>query len=385
MRMKSYFARTVEEAMEQARHEMGPEALLVNTRKAPPEARALGEYEVVFAVLPEDEPVAAAAVQPAAAQSAPSSTDPVALELARLRKQVEEMGHALTGLKSPEPSSAAFAAEFSEIYARLIAHDFSIEVAQEIVNQAHARLNAEPAAFSRWKPPIETDSIEHAVRAELERLVSVDATLETPAEEARVVVLVGPPGCGKTTTLVKLAVRYGLASSRRVHLISADTRRIGAAEQLRTFAAIMGASFDAVETPHALQQSIDAHRQRGLILVDTQGYGVQDMDDAAQWARFFSQQPGIEVHVVAPASMRGADLGRVLDRFEIFSPARLIFTHMDETSSSGAIISESVRIGKPVSYLASGQEVPEDIEPATAGRLLELVFERPAVRAVSAA
>ena len=385
MRMKSYFARTVEEAVEQARHEMGPEALLVNSRQAPPEARALGEYEVVFAMLPEDEPVAQEAVGPAAPQFSPSSSDPVALELARLRKQVAEMGNALTGLMGHEPSSAVPAPEFAEIYSRLIAHDFSIDVAQAIVKQAHARLNAEPAAFSRWKMPFDTDSIERAVRAELERLVSVDATLETPAEEARVVVLVGPPGCGKTTTLVKLAVRYALASSRRVHLISADTRRVGAAEQLRTFAAIIGASFDAVETPHALQQSIDAHRQKGLILVDTQGYGARDMDDAAEWARFFSHQADIEVHVVAPASMRSADLGRVLDRFEIFSPARLIFTRLDETSLSGAIISESVRIGKPVSFLATGQEVPEDIEPATAGRLLDLVFERPAVRAVSAA
>jgi flagellar biosynthesis protein FlhF len=83
--------------------------------------------------------------------------------------------------------------------------------------------------------------------------------------------------------------------------------------------------------------------------------------------------------------MRSADLTRVLDRFEIFSPSRLIFTRMDETLSFGAIISESVRTGKPISFLASGQEVPEDLEPATAGRLLDLVFQRPVVRAVSAA
>lgn len=385
MKMKSFFARTVEEAVAQARREMGPEALLVNSRKAPPEARGLGEYEVVFALLPEDEPVAKEAVRPAAPPPAPSSSDLVTLELSRLRKQVEEMGSSLTGLKGHEPSSAVPAPEFTEIYSRLLAHDFSTEVAQEILNLAHARLNAEPAAISRRKMPFDRDSIESAVRVELERLVSVDATLDTPAEEARVVVLVGPPGSGKTTTLVKLAVRYGLASARRVHLISADTRRVGAAEQLRTFAAIIGASFDAVENPHALEQSIDAHRQKGLILVDTQGYGARDMDDAAEWARFFAHQPGIEVHVVAPASMRSADLSRVLDRFEIFSPAKLIFTRLDETQSSGAIISESVRTGKPVSFLASGQEVPEDLEPATAGRLLELVFERPAVRAVSAA
>ena len=385
MKMKSFFARTVEEAVEQARHEMGPEALLVNSRKAPPEARALGEYEVVFAVLPEDEARAKEAARPVAKHSAPASPDPVTLELARLRKQVEEMGSALTGLKAHEAPAAVPAPEFAEMCSRLIANGFSIEVAEEIVKQAHARLNAEPAAFSRRKMPFDSDSIERAVRAELEQRLSVDANLDATAEEARVVVLVGPPGCGKTTTAVKLAVRYGLASLRRVHLISADTRRVGAAEQLRTFAAIIGASFDAVETPHALEQSIDAQRQKGLILVDTQGYGARDMDDAAEWGRFFSGRPGMEVHILVPASMRGADLGRVLDRFEIFSPSRLIFTRLDETLSFGAIISESVRTGKPISFLASGQEIPEDIEPATAGRLLDLVFQRPAVRAVSAA
>jgi flagellar biosynthesis protein FlhF len=109
------------------------------------------------------------------------------------------------------------------------------------------------------------------------------------------------------------------------------------------------------------------------------------MDDAAEWARFFSGRPGMEVHIAVPASMRSADLGRMLDRFEIFSPSRLIFTRLDETLSFGGIISASVKTGKFISFLASGQEIPEDIEPATAARLLGLVFDRPAVRAVSAA
>ena len=384
MKMKSFFAPTVEEAIEQARHEMGPEALLVNSRKAPPEARGLGEYEVVFALLPE-EADNKESQPPAPPRAESASSNPVTLELSGLRKQVEEMGRALTSLRAHASSLAVPAPEFAEIYLRLIEYDFSAELAQEIVKQAHARLDADPASWSRRKAPFEASSIERAVRTELEYLVSVDATLETPPEKARVVALVGPPGCGKTTTLVKLAVSNGLASARRVHLISADTRRVSGAEQLRTYAAIIGATFDAVDTPLGLQQSIEAHREKGLILVDTPGYGAVDMDEAAEWARFFSNQPGIEVHVVAPAWMRSADLGRVLDRFEIFSPAKLIFTRLDETSSAGAMISESVRTGKPVSFLTCGQQIPEDLEPATACRLLELVFERPAVRAVSAA
>lgn len=384
MKMKSFFAPTVEEAIELARHEMGPEALLINSRKAPPEARGLGEYEVVFALLPE-EAGEKASEPPVAPRAESPSKDAVTLELALLRKQMEEMGRAFTSLKAHTTSWAAPAPEFAEIYSRLIEYDFSGELAQEIVKQAHARLDPDAASRPRRKTPFDANAIERAVRTEVEHVVSVDATLEATAEKARVVALVGPPGGGKTTTLVKLAVSYGLTSSRRVHLISADTRRVSGAEQLRTYAAIIGATFDAVDTPRGLEQSMEAHREKGLILVDTPGYGAADMDEAAEWARFFSNQPGIEVHVVAPASMRSADLGRVLDRFEIFSPAKLIFTRLDETSSAGAMISESVRTGKPVSFLTCGQQIPEDLEPATAGRLLELVFERPAVRAVSAA
>ncbi|HVP48457.1 MAG TPA: hypothetical protein VMT32_17805, partial [Bryobacteraceae bacterium] len=313
------------------------------------------------------------------------SSDAVTLELALLRKQMEEMGRAFTSLKAHTPSWAAPAPEFEEIYSRLIEYDFSAELAQKIVKQAHDRLDPDPASWARKRTPFDAAAIERAVRTEMERLISVDATLETTAEKARVVALVGPPGCGKTTTLVKLAVNHGLASSRRVHLISADTRRICGAEQLRTYATIIGTTFDAVDTPRGLQQSIEAHREKGLILVDTAGYGAAELDEAAEWARFFSDQPGIEVHMVAPASMRSADLGRLLDRFEVFSPAKLIFTRLDEASSAGTMISESVRTGKPLSFLSSGQQIPEDLEPATAGRLLELVLERPAVRAASAA
>jgi flagellar biosynthesis protein FlhF len=88
---------------------------------------------------------------------------------------------------------------------------------------------------------------------------------------------------------------------------------------------------------------------------------------------------------MAPASMRSADLGRTIDRFEVFAPSKLIFTHIDETSSLGAIVSESARTGKPVSFLGTGQQIPEDIEPATVGRLLETVLEAHKERSLSAA
>lgn len=387
MKMKSYFAASVEAAIAEARNEMGPDALLVNSRKAPPEARGLGEYEVVFAVLPE-RPEEKAAALTAAATAVPDSAegvqqDPVMRELARLRRQIEEMGCALNGLNAR--ASSASAPEFAEAFARLLENDFSIEIATRIVKQAQARLEADPASWSRRKMPFDRESIACAVQTELEGIALVDASLGAGNDGASVVALVGPPGCGKTTTLVKLAVRYGLAAGRPVHLISTDTQRIAAAEQLRTYATIIGASFDAVETTRSLQQAIAAHFGRGLILIDTQGYSSGEMDTAAELAHFLSCQPSTEVQLVAPASMRGADLSRTVDRYQIFAPAKLIFTRLDESACLGAVVSEAARTGKPVSFLASGQQIPEDIEPATAARLIEGVLDPSRERILSAA
>jgi flagellar biosynthesis protein FlhF len=384
MRMKSYFASSVEAAIAQARSEMGPEALLVNSRKSPPEARSLGEYEVVFAVLPEHPEEKSAA--PAIAVPDNSETaqqDPVMRELARLRRQMEEMGCALNGLNARALSAAA--PEFAEAFARLLENDFSIEIAKRIVKQAQARLDGDPASWPRRKMPFDRESIARAVQTELEALVLVNASLGAGDDSTSVVALVGPPGCGKTTTLVKLAVRYGLAARRPVHLISTDTQRIAAAEQMRTYATIIGASFDAVETTRSLQQAIAACPGRGLILIDTQGYAPGEMETAAELAHFLSRQPNTEVQLVAPASMRCADLSRTVDRYQIFAPAKLIFTRLDESSCLGAAVSESARTGKPVSFLATGQQIPEDLEPATTARLIESVLDPSRERILSAA
>src|SRR6266849_3127124 len=170
MRVKSYFAPSVEAAMEQARREMGPEALLVSSRKAPPEAQELGEYEVVFAVLPNGAEGQAASHTPNAIE--PPAEDPVIRELARLRKQMEEIGSALNAQAS---QWAIPAPEFAETFSRLVRNYFSVYIAKKIMKRAHERLESDAPPRLRGKQRFDGESIEHAVRAELESLVSVDA------------------------------------------------------------------------------------------------------------------------------------------------------------------------------------------------------------------
>jgi flagellar biosynthesis protein FlhF len=130
---------------------------------------------------------------------------------------------------------------------------------------------------------------------------------------------------------------------------------------------------------------LEEHSRKDLILIDTPGHGFNDLAEAADLARYLAGRPDIETHLVLSASMKSADLTRVVDRFEIFRPQRLLFTKLDETETFGPILNEAARSGKPVSFLTAGQRVPEDLEPATQERIVNLILARGARLAAAAA
>src|ERR1019366_6097564 len=139
----------------------------------------------------------------------------------------------------------------------------------------------------------EMSGLEGAVRAEIEQRILVNSTLAA-ANGPRVVALAGPPGAGKTTMLAKLAVTWGLAERRPLALVSMDDFRVAGADQLRSYATILGAGFQALDSVGALAQVLDEHQGKRLVLIDTPGYGPRDMDRAAGLARLLSPRPGRE-------------------------------------------------------------------------------------------
>ena len=351
MKIKSYFANTVEDAMAQARQELGPEAMLVNSRKSSLETRHLGAYEVVFASeLPEehDNPTLGAN-----GLKSPN-TDRFDQQMADLKKEMEGMRRTINRSVMAPAAWRDRGPDGSDAYHALTAADVTPELAREIVDAAEAKIARPNSSKSR-------DGFRHALAEELESRIRVQTTLGRGEGRPRIVALVGPPGCGKTTTLVKLAVNYGLGARRPVMLLSMDTYRVAAADQLRSYSAILGVGFQVVETIAALAQAIEEHRGKELIFLDTPGLGAAEIANYLPLAQFLSTRPDIDTQLAVSCSMKSADLSRVVDSFEPFRPQRMIFTRLDETGSFGPILNEVVRTGKSLSFFTTGQRIPEDL------------------------
>jgi flagellar biosynthesis protein FlhF len=371
MKLKSFFANTIEEAIRLARHEMGPEAMLVNSKRAGVEARHLGFYEVVVCgeapkTGPKDpahgpEPDKERNNDGSRAVAVLPPADRLSQDVAELKQRMENLALTLArpgrGL-----ACAAFDPELSKVFTALTDTELDTELAHDVVGKLTS--------------PVP----EGALRAELAKLVRVDAQLGSQAGTSRVVALVGPPGSGKTSALVKLAIQYGIVARKTVQVLTTDTYRIGAAEELRSYAAILGIGCQVLETTQALVEALEEYRQKDLILIDTPGLCRSEIEAYEDLTRVLgAQNQGIDTHLVLPASMRAADLRRVSEQYSIFHPRKLLFTRLDETATFGPILGRSIRMGIPVSFFSRGRRIPEDLEPATGDLLLDLILGSPAM------
>ncbi len=175
------------------------------------------------------------------------------------------------------------------------------------------------------------------------------------------IAFVGPTGVGKTTTLAKIAARCISECKKSVALITIDTYRIAAVEQLKVYGEIMGLPVDVVLTPGQLEKALHNHRHRDVILIDTAGRSPKDRVSIEELAAFLHDDLDIEKHLVLSAGTREKELHETVSHFQKLDLDKTIFTKIDECSNLGVILNTQLKNPAPLSYITNGQRVPEDL------------------------
>lgn len=198
--------------------------------------------------------------------------------------------------------------------------------------------------------------------------------IERGGPERRVKVFLGPTGVGKTTTLAKLAARYSLEQKKSVGLITTDTYRIAAVEQLKTYARIMGLPLEVATGRETFRQSIERFHDKECILVDTPGRGREEGGYLSKLKDMLTGDWEMETNLLLSLTSSRENLMDVVGRFSMFGYDQIILTKLDECTRCGILYDVVERANKPVSYISTGQNVPQDIEQANPVRLAELIM-----------
>ena len=219
---------------------------------------------------------------------------------------------------------------------------------------------------------------ESRFQSALESLCNTSAELGDRDAAMKVCAFVGPSGAGKTSSVVKLAIHHGWQRGERIHLISLDQQRLGAAQQLQAYARVAEIPITTVEDVSELRPVLDrlqaAEQRPELVFIDTSSYAPSEKERAAEAAQAVASRPDIERHLVLSLTAGQTDHQKAVDCYGEFDPTKLLFTKLDECSAPGNILNGSAYAQLPVSFIGTGPGVPGDIRPASPGYLAELML-----------
>lgn len=428
MRVKRYKGLTMKEALNKVRADLGPEAVILDARQC--QARGLARILAVFgigqkpmfevlAAIDRDSPawgrefptVMVGARDARATTSEPGFLLETVKENAEsegqgtrmpeepdLRLQVEAKGDGQeAGVSSLSDEEAIAWAESSKGCARssvdaalsVIARESAVRarvyslpqemvaVYQFLVDQDVSEKTAfrlANAVASKYEcAPDGCDAVLEWAFGEIANLVEVSGPIEIVRGRRKVVGFVGPTGVGKTTSIAKIAAGCALVEKAKTVLITADTYRIAAIEQIKTYGEIIGVPCEVVYSPKDMETALAKYSDAELVLIDTAGRSPNSPTRMYELRRMIDAAVPEEIHLVLSATTRRQDLDNLVDRFAQVGFDKVILTKMDESSTLGAIFNVYARSGRPFSYFANGQSVPEDILAPTCAGISEMM------------
>ncbi|HHU51486.1 MAG TPA: flagellar biosynthesis protein FlhF [Firmicutes bacterium] len=367
MRIKRYVADTAQKAIIQVKQDLGKDALILHSRPFK-EGGFLGlfgkkRFEVLAAV---DENIERARVNSHFSVVAKKDSAPMTQVNHQVNHQVNpQVNSVVKSEAKPEKSSI-----IPEI--QLLRKE--LEELRQAVEEVSKRVQAERdesslAPQESLKRQLEPETSRTHETKQNTTVQKRRLTLPAPApikinSRPTVVVLIGPTGVGKTTTIAKLAANFALFEGKSVGLITIDTYRIAAVEQLKTYAEIINLPIEVVYTVGEFKKALSKLGDKDLILVDTAGRSQKNKHHIKELKQFLAGRNPDETHLVLSANTKLDDLLETAEAFQAVSYNRLIITKLDETNELDNIIEFLDKINIPISYVTTGQSVPEDIEVA---------------------
>ncbi len=408
MTIKKFQGRTEEEATAKAKEEFGPQTVIMNVKEVKPKgflrSFKTSVFEVTAAIEEMEQPSAAkipAPLPPAPGNINIAADEPIAIPKPEPVKEmfasVENTWASSMGVQPQIPNTEEKKKENAvennleaklESLQSLLEEKLSPQQPEELPKEAPVDENFKfiKMIYSILLDNEVDEKYVNQIMDEVEKVMkggaSVDLILSSiyqkmilkfgqpqPVElserKPKVVFFIGPTGVGKTTTIAKIASRFKMEKGKKVALFTADTYRIAAAEQLRTYANIMDTPLNIVYSSEELNEEIKKSEEYDLVLIDTAGFSHKNEEQRNETKELIDRIPGEyqkEVYLVLSATTKYRDLIDIADIYKKNFQFKLIFTKLDETSCYGNILNMKLYTGADLSYSTYGQNVPEDIE-----------------------
>ncbi len=376
MRVRRFVGDNVAETMGKVKRELGSEAVILQTREFTEGGffGLFGKMKVEITAAIEENPVAAqkiltpdyrAEVEKVIVPLAKAGSDTpgeLQTELKSMRLMLEKMNRQMEGRGEEK-------GVWPQTLQRWVAHLQDRGVNEAMVKRlmSHVQQTLSPAEWAN------DTQVYARLEANVRQICGQIGLIQPGLDKPRIVALIGPTGVGKTTTIGKLAAGFSIVDKRKVALITADTYRVAAVEQLKTFGEIIGVPVEVVMTPSGLSEALECHADKELIFIDTAGRSPHHELHMSELRAFLDEARPDFTMLVMSATTQSADQLRIYRRFEGLT-THLIFTKLDETGSAGSLLNLLGQTTLPTAYLTNGQNVPDDIEAATPYRLARYVL-----------
>jgi len=365
MLVKRYHAKDMQQAMDTVIRELGSDAVILNSRKFRKKGIKNLFRKPILEVMVAYDPANVPAVKKLNASQNPQGAEkaqrakPASAggdQFDRLDKRIDSIDEMLSGFIEKfsfvkREITYDFPEEMQDLLQKMIGNQVREELAHSLAKQADQIMRKQPESSA-------AEVLEHLILEQLGRPEPIFHKKFTQ----KVILVLGPTGVGKTTTIVKLAADFSVKQKKKVGIINTDTYRIGAQEQLQTYADILGVPLQVIYWADELKAALEGMSDRDIIFVDTAGKrpgDEQHKEDILEMVRILKPEDTL---LCLSASTGFASIKEMVDTYGFVDEYRLLITKLDETKYRGQLLNISWYTQKPLAYVTTGQNVPDDIE-----------------------